>query len=406
MILKGNQRGGAKDLALHLMKPENDHVELYEVRGFASESVMGALNEAYALSRGTRCKQFMFSLSANPPPDKEVSTDYFIDVFDRAEKNLGLSGQPRVIVFHEKQGRRHAHCIWSRIDTKKMTAIHLPYTRKKMVALTRDIFIERDWKMPDGLIDRSLRNPKSFTHAQWQQAKRMGKDPRAIKTALQDAWAISDSKAAFIHALEERGFKLARGDRRGFLVVDHRLEYYSLSKWSGHSPSTLKTRLGSPNSLPSLEEAQATVRNDMHTMLSRLHTGVGQRSDNAQARFEARRNALVKRQQAERKALKRGQDLQRIAANKARQARFRVGIGALWDYVRGEHKRIQTQNEHEAYAECRDNQQACDELVFLHLRERQHIEIFKLRHRSRAHDIQNRLDRDKNAYTPSITPEL
>lgn len=29
MILNGNQRGGAKDLALHLMKEENEHVEVH-----------------------------------------------------------------------------------------------------------------------------------------------------------------------------------------------------------------------------------------------------------------------------------------------------------------------------------------------------------------------------------------
>jgi len=35
------------------------------------------------------------------------------------------------------------------------------------------------------------------------------------------------------------------------------------------------------------------------------------------------------------------------------------------------------------------------------LRERQHIEIFKLRHRGRANDIQNRLERDRYNYSPS-----
>ena len=50
MILVGNQRGGAKDLALHLMKTENEHIDVHQVRGFASENVMGALNETYALS--------------------------------------------------------------------------------------------------------------------------------------------------------------------------------------------------------------------------------------------------------------------------------------------------------------------------------------------------------------------
>jgi hypothetical protein len=31
MILNGNQRAGAKDLAVHLLKEENDHIELLPV---------------------------------------------------------------------------------------------------------------------------------------------------------------------------------------------------------------------------------------------------------------------------------------------------------------------------------------------------------------------------------------
>ena len=94
-----------------------------------------------------------------------------------------------------------------------------------------------------------------------------------------------------------------------------------------------------------------------------------------------------------------------MTANKVRQERFRAGLGALWDYVRGEHRRIQTQNEHEAYTEYQHNQQESDNLVFRHLRERQHIEIFKLRHRSRAYDIQYGLERDRRDYSPSHAPE-
>ena len=39
MILNGNQRGGAKDLALHLMKAENERVEIHELRGFMSDNL-------------------------------------------------------------------------------------------------------------------------------------------------------------------------------------------------------------------------------------------------------------------------------------------------------------------------------------------------------------------------------
>ena len=58
MILKASQRGGGRDLAVHLLKPENEHVEVHEVRGFCSETVLGAFKEAQAIARGTRCQQF------------------------------------------------------------------------------------------------------------------------------------------------------------------------------------------------------------------------------------------------------------------------------------------------------------------------------------------------------------
>ena len=62
MILKGAQRGGATQLATHLLKTEeNEHVEIHELSGFVADDLHGALNEIYAVSRGTKCHQFMFS---------------------------------------------------------------------------------------------------------------------------------------------------------------------------------------------------------------------------------------------------------------------------------------------------------------------------------------------------------
>ena len=244
MILVGSQRGGARDLARHLLKQENEHVEIHEVRGFASEDLTGALNEAYAVSRGTKCRQFLFSLSLNPPQGERVGVADFENAIDRVESSLGLVGQPRAIVFHEKEGRRHAHCVWSRIDTGRMKAVQLSFTHNRLQAISRELYLEHGWKMPRGLAASEDRDPRNFTLAEWQQAKRTGRDPRAIKTAIQDAWAISDSGAAFAHALEERGFRLARGDRRGFVAVDHTGEIYSIPKWADVKTKDVRARLG------------------------------------------------------------------------------------------------------------------------------------------------------------------
>lgn len=106
MILKGSQRGG-QELAVHLMRmDDNERVRVHELREFASDNLWGAFKEAEAISRGTKCRQYLFSLSLSPPECAAVTEAEFEKAIDEAERRFGLDGQPRPIVFHEKEGRR------------------------------------------------------------------------------------------------------------------------------------------------------------------------------------------------------------------------------------------------------------------------------------------------------------
>jgi hypothetical protein len=99
MILKASQRGGGQNLAVHLTRlDDNDHMELHELRGFASDDLKGAFKEAEAISLGTKCRQYLFSLSLSPPEDARVPVEHFEDAIERVEDRLGLAGQPRAIV--------------------------------------------------------------------------------------------------------------------------------------------------------------------------------------------------------------------------------------------------------------------------------------------------------------------
>ncbi len=270
MILQGNQRGGARRLALHLLKEENEDVEVHELRGFVSEDLVSALNEVYALSRGTKAKQFLFSLSLNPPPSENVSTEVFAGAIERVERKLGLADQPRAIVFHEKEGRRHCHAVWSRIHAAEMKAIALPFTKRKLMDISRELYLEQGWKMPRGLMSSPERDPRNFTLAQWQQAKRTGKSAKDIKQALQECWAVSDSQKAVAQALKERGYLLARGDRRGFVALEHRCEVFAVSKWVGIRTKKVRSRLTDQDALPSVDEARAQIARDMSAHLAEL----------------------------------------------------------------------------------------------------------------------------------------
>lgn len=103
MILKGNERGHAAELARHLLNPrDNDHVTVHPIAGFVADDLAGALAESEVISRATQCRHHLFSLSLNPPPEAQVPVEVFEAAIARIERKLGLTGQPRAIVFHEK----------------------------------------------------------------------------------------------------------------------------------------------------------------------------------------------------------------------------------------------------------------------------------------------------------------
>lgn len=404
MILVGNQRGGSRNLAAHLLSPENEAVEVHEVRGFAADDVHGAFQEAHAMSKGTRCKQFLFSLSFNPPPQEQVHTDVFEDAISRAEDKLGLTDQPRVIIFHEKEGRRHAHVVWSRIDTEEMKAVQLSFTHRKLQDLSRELYLEHGWRMPEGLADKSRSDPRNFTLDEWQQAKRQGHDPRTIKTALQDAWAVSDNKAALANALTERGFTLARGDRRGYLAVDHAGEAYALPKWAGVKTKDVRARLGEADTLPSIEEAKAQFAQEMRPALTRWERQLQDRIDAHLARTESQKCELLERQTAERNTLFDGIEERRIKETQARQERFRTGIAGLWDRLRGEHRRLREENEKEAYDALLRDRREKDELIFAQLEQRRTLQERHKQDTARLQDQQRTLAEDRARFEQAAQP--
>jgi len=375
MILVGNQRGGGRDLAGHLMKSENERVEVAELRGFVADDLDGAFQESYAISRGTKCKQYLFSLSLNPPKGASVSDEDFRRAIDQAEAKLGLIGQPRAIVFHEKRGddgclRRHAHAVWSRIDISEMKAVQLSHSRRKLQDVSRDLYLEHGWTMPRGLAVTGERDPRNFTLAEWQQAKRIGGDPRQIKAAFQDAWAISDSASAFRHALEERGYFLARGDRRGFVAVDHRGEVYAVAKWAGVKSKQVREKLGDDAALPSVADAKQEIARAMRAKMEEFQRQVAEKEGREQAEASRKRQELKTRQQAERVALQQATRLRQQSEERERQRRLRTGLRGLWDRLRGERKRTLLRNAQEAEAGKTRDKVERDRLIAAQLAQR------------------------------------
>lgn len=364
MILVGSQRGGAGNLARHLLnEKDNDHVTVHELRGFTARDLHGAFEEAHAISLGTNCKQFLFSLSFNPPKDVAVDVAALLAAAERAEEKLGLSGQPRAVVIHEKNGRRHAHVVWSRIDAQEMKAVNLPHFKNRLNNLSKDLFLEYGWQLPDGYKENGWKNPLNFTLAEWQQAKRLDLDPREIKQVFREAWERSDGQQSFKAALEESGFFLARGDRRGFVALDIHGEVYSVARMAGIKTKDLNARLGSPDALPSVNEAKADTHRRMSSRLREHLKTIRAEQQQALTPLVEERQKLVAQHRAERKILEQGQKRRWKAEAKERQQRLRTGLMGVVDFFTGRAAAMRQQNEREAF-QCFTRDRAQKEALY------------------------------------------
>lgn len=389
MIIKGFSITGGQRHAAHLLRSdENEHVSVQEIRGFVSDDLRGALKEAESIARGTKCKQHLFSCAFSPPESAALSSPQFLHAVDRTEQALGLEGQPRAVVFHEKDGRRHAHCVWSRIDAQTMTAKQLSHWKTKLSDVSRELHREFGIELPRGLVDKRERDPLNFSHAESQAAKRAGDDPRWLKSVVQACWASSDTSKGFEAALSEESILLAQGDKRGFVVVDYDGSVHALPRVLGIKTKEVKAKLGD-GPLRSVADAKKELA-------AKLGGGeIKAKIKAARERFAERQTTLKKfgaemthLHRGEREKLAGAHSAQWIKATQERQARLPRGLRGLWSWITGESARIKANNETEARAQAARQAREREELIARQSEERRILtaKIKELR-KAQAHEL-------------------
>lgn len=271
MILKGNTRGNGSDLATHLLNAyDNEFVELAELRGTIADDLHGAFAEFEAIAAGTKAQKALYSLSVNP--SEPLTREQYFEAVEAIENRLGLTGQPRAIIFHTKEGREHCHVVWSRIDALDLKAVHMAHDRRKLCDMAVKLAEQYGHELPEGL--KAWKKREQFKKekleanlAENAQRTKTGISPEQRRADVTQAYEAADSASAFRNALEEKGYILTKGDRRAFVIVDEFGDVHSLSRYvKGVKSKELNERLGTLDapSLPSVEQAkeQAKARQD------------------------------------------------------------------------------------------------------------------------------------------------
>jgi AAA domain/Relaxase/Mobilisation nuclease domain len=266
MICKGKlYKSGASTAAYMTREKDGERVEVGQVRGFASEDIFEALSSVDVMAKATRGEKPVFHTSVRLPDGEQLTPEQWEYAADRVETKLGLSGQPRAIAFHidTETGDRHMHVAWSRIDEETMTLREVPFYKMRLNEVSREL--ERELGLTQV---RSERAGKTWapTDEEADQGRRLGNDVDAIHETIRDCWDRSDNGRSFQVALEFEGLRLARGDRRDFILIDGEGGLHALSKRIlGVSAAEIRDRCNDINrtSLPTVEQARAEQRTGM-----------------------------------------------------------------------------------------------------------------------------------------------
>jgi len=228
MIIKGSSHSG-KGLGDYLLKDKNDRAEVLGIRGDIPRDLSETLDDWRSVTLGTNCTKPLYHAQINP--DRALSREEWETAVAVFEKEMGFENQPRAMVLHEFKGREHMHLVYSRIDedgkaiTDSWNYLHHEKAAREIerelgLEHTQGVFIGREGPRPE-------RTP---SHDSMQQGERTKIDPRTVKAEVLEIHQSADSPRAFVAGLEDAGYTLAQGDKRGYVILDQAGGVHSLSR--------------------------------------------------------------------------------------------------------------------------------------------------------------------------------
>lgn len=397
MIPKGNQRGGGQQLATHLLNAlDNERAQVLDIRGAVAQDLHGAFKEWRAIAQGTKCTKYLYSLSINPDPGQRALTrEEFLDYIARVEASFGLENQPRAIVVHVKEGREHFHTVWSRIDAENMRAVQLSFDRQKLRTLTQEFALEHGLRLPPGLskdrgTDRFNDRARGTSLAEKQQEERSGISKEQRRADVTAAWKLSDTSSTFLRALEERGYYLAQGDRRAYVIVDRFGEIHSLTRQiEGAKAKDVAARLADLplDKLPHASRAQEFIRTKLEKQAVRAFQieasqrwlTLRQSQQKRRTALDQKRKATEERHRTQQKALLAKQVRAAAEIETKRRERESKGLSGFFRKVTGINALIR--KKHERQDKTRNAKDLHDMQT---LKRRQQRELQDLKQQGRA----------------------
>ena len=238
MIVKGRARSGPEQLAAYLLRVGDGERATILDRGLHGDDLHTEFLLFHTLGDAGRTDKTLYHAQICPEAKygRKMTPEEWLHSVEMLAEDMGMAHHPRRVVLHDGGDKPHVHVVFQRADpeTLKMWELWQNYKKHELASLR----MSKEFGMeivPGKHAKRDRKKQPEFpraesTQADHQQAKRTGMSFEERKAQIAGIRKGCDDAQAFKNALEEAGYILAKGDTRGFVLVDGDGEVYSLSK--------------------------------------------------------------------------------------------------------------------------------------------------------------------------------
>lgn len=187
--------------------------------------------------------------------DQEPKQDHMLEMAHETLELLGLSSHEAVFVAHGETEHPHVHVIVNLVHPENGKTLEPKYSKMKLSKWSEDY--ERN-------VDKQIRcEQRVINNEKRKSGERVKYQSERLERArlIQGLYDKAPTSIAFQKSLEEAGYSLATGDRRGYVLVDQEGEIYDLSRQlKGQRAKDIKARLSDLQELPRAQD----LRDERH----------------------------------------------------------------------------------------------------------------------------------------------
>lgn len=164
-----------------------------------------------------RCEKPVYAFSLGWHPEQKPERAEMIEAGRAALKALGMEDHQAVFVAHNDTAHKHVHVIVNRVHPETLKAANNYRDQEKLSAWA----LEQE-RAQNRIYCKAREHRENFRNKIAKielQAQQKPQQARYVDNTLAECWTRSDSGKSFLTALEAKGWKLAKGDRKENVVM-------------------------------------------------------------------------------------------------------------------------------------------------------------------------------------------